>query len=172
VFCQHVCPVGTSDDVAVIIADHNKAKFPGTVYDETKDSKISGSICSGHGKCTPSGTCDCDENWFGERCHLMCPWDAYRRHCSGNGTCVWNPEVQPTPYCVCKRYNSHAEGYLDECTKENLFIQPNGWCSFYDKELGFDACYGKGLCGVCEDCATHSVLFLAFVVMSIIFLMD
>ena len=81
----------------------------------------------------------------------MCPWDSYRRHCSGNGTCAWNPEEQPTPYCVCERYNSFEEGYVDACSKANLFIQPNGWCSFYDADLGFDACYSKGLCGVCFD---------------------
>jgi len=100
--------------------------------------------------CNKFGSCDCQDNFFGDRCQHMCPWDNERQHCSGNGTCVYNPETQVTPYCVCNRWNTVNEDeevaaeMTQTCADNNLFVWPNGWCSYYDASQGFDACYTLG----------------------------
>jgi|TARA_B100001540_G_C15713692_1_gene599789 hypothetical protein len=95
--------------------------------------------------------------WYGERCQHMCPWDDFKQHCSNNGVCVYDVSIQETPFCKCNAYNTMAEDEvaaqeaLDQCTEQGMQIQANGWCSYFDANLGFDSCYYEGLCGVCED---------------------
>ena len=67
---------------------------------------LASKVCLGHCTCDDKGACVCQDNWFGERCQYMCPWDSYKRHSSGNGTCAYNPEIQTQPYCVCDRWNT------------------------------------------------------------------
>ena len=40
-----------------------------------------------------------------------------------------------------------AQEALDQCTEQGMQIQANGWCSYFDANLGFDKCYYEGLCG-------------------------
>ena len=170
--CEHSCPVGTKNDYLAVRAQHDMNKFPESRYREDIDGKMEGMVCSGHGACDDKGSCVCEENWYGERCQHMCPWDSYKRPCSGNGTCAYDPNVQETPYCVCNRWNTLDEVVGPDVAKENrgiceekkLAIYADGWCSFYDSELGFDACYMKGQCGVCEGGAMRGSVFLMFAV--------
>mmetsp|Transcript_27830 Transcript_27830/g.44643 ORF Transcript_27830/g.44643 Transcript_27830/m.44643 type:complete len:224 (+) Transcript_27830:2167-2838(+) len=170
IFCEHSCPVGTKEDVDAIRADHNINKFRNSRYREDTDGKIDGEVCAGHGVCDRKGACVCQDNWFGERCQYMCPWNNDKQHCSGNGTCVYIPTVQEFPYCVCDRYNTlvkdpvMAAANAKTCEEKGLAVWPNGWCSYYDAMQGFDACYTQGLCGVCEDAAaSRSILLVLFV---------
>lgn len=170
IYCEHSCPVGTEADYLAVRAEHDMTKFPESRYREDVDGKIAGQVCSGHGTCDDKGACVCQDNWFGERCQYMCPWDSYKRHCSGNGTCAYNPEIQEQPYCVCDRWNTAdkdpevAAANAKTCEEKKLAVYTNGWCSYYDKTLGFEACYSKGLCGVCEGGAMRSSLVLMFAV--------
>ena len=95
--------------------------------------------------------------WYGDRCQYMCPWDNEKRHCSDNGVCVYDPSVQELPYCKCNAYYTRnpnqflADQALAECQEQQIQIQDNGWCSYYDATVGFAACFEDGMCGVCED---------------------
>ena len=163
--CEHSCPVGTEEDYLAVRAEHNIGKFPDTRYREDTDGVMTGRVCSGHGQCDDVGKCVCEEFWYGERCQHMCPWDNQKRHCSGNGTCAYDPEIQETPYCICNRYKTTdkdplvAQEAAKQCAERQLAVYEGGWCSYYDADQGFEACYLYGLCGVCEDNGfRHSIL--------------
>ena len=72
----------------------------------------------------------------------MCPWDNQKRHCSGNGTCAYDPDIQETPYCNCNRYKTSdkdpivAQEAAKECADRQLAVRDGGWCSYYDLEQG------------------------------------
>lgn len=95
--------------------------------------------------------------WYGERCHYMCPWDNQKRHCSDNGVCVYDPDVQEMPYCKCNAYYTFppneflGDQALASCQEQKIQVQANGWCSYYDATVGFAECFEAGMCGVCED---------------------
>ena len=117
-------------------------------------------MCSGHGECSldAAGTstlCTCVENWYGARCNLECPKDDRERYCSGNGTCIFDVAVDPNPFCSCERYNTRdekkGEANLAKCESKMLYVQDDGWCSYYSKAEGYDRCKQLGQCGLCED---------------------
>jgi len=58
------------------------------------------------------------------------------------------------------------------CADNNLFVWPNGWCSYYDLSQGFDACYTLGLCGVCEDAAMKHSVFAVLLVAALFLVID
>ena len=164
--CEHSCPVGTEEDYLAVRDEHNIGKFPDSRYREDTDGVMTGRVCSGHGQCDDVGKCVCEDFWYGERCQHMCPWDNQKRHCSGNGTCAYDPDIQETPYCNCNRYKTSdkdpivAQEAAKECADRQLAVRDGGWCSYYDLEQGFEACYQFGQCGVCEDSGLrHSILF-------------
>ena len=136
--CQLTCPLGQPDD----------------------GPEMEGKVCSGHGTCSldaagTSTSCACEENWYGARCNLECPKDDRERYCSGNGTCIFDVAVDPNPFCSCERYNTRdekkGEANLAKCESKMLYVQPDGWCSYYSKAEGYDRCKQLGQCGLCED---------------------
>ena len=127
-----------------------------------------GEICFGAGVCVEtreSTECICEPEHFGRGCDLVCPRDELGRFCSGNGTCLFDPAIDPLPYCNCDRYCVHPTqcvelGVPEEqhdfeklmCLERGLMLH-GIWCSFHGPE-GYDACYGDGLCGICQNDAT------------------
>ena len=65
----------------------------------------------------------------------------------------------------CNRYKTTdkdplvAQEAAKQCAERQLAVREGGWCSYYDADKGFEACYLYGLCGVCEDNGfRHSIL--------------
>jgi len=147
--CENVCPVGT-------VEDKNALALFGL-----DDNEVTGSVCSNHGSCNPiTALCECDEQFFGPRCSYICNRDEEQRICSGNGTCVYVPEISSLPYCECDRYQDAGT-----CAAKGLRVYPEGWCSYHggDATGGFRNCYLAGACGNCDSPAARSSTRVLFV---------
>ena len=134
--CENVCPLATDEDEALF------SRYG-------LDENIAGEKCAGHGTCDPiTAECICDPGFFGTRCTYICRRDANLKVCSGNGTCVYNPETSSSPYCECDRFQNPAE-----CAQRGLQLYPQGWCSFHGGGATGDitSCFVAGVCG---DCAS------------------
>ena len=95
--CENVCPQATDEDETLL------ARL-GLV------ENVAGLNCAGHGTCDPiTAECICDSEFFGPRCTYICRRDANMKICSGNGTCVYNPETSSSPYCECDRFQDPGE---------------------------------------------------------------
>lgn len=134
--CENECPQGTD-------ADKEALAVYGLI------DNVVGKECSGHGTCNAvTALCECDPEFFGPRCSYICRRDENMNICSGNGTCVYTPEITVAPYCVCDRFQND-----NECKSRGLQMYSQGWCSYHGGEVngGFQACFSAGSCGNCES---------------------
>lgn len=136
--CENSCPRGTDEDKEAL-----------ALYGLTDLTNIVDEYCSGRGSCNAvTALCECEPEFFGPRCSYICERDENANICSGNGTCVYNPDVTAAPYCECDRFQNPGD-----CASRGLQIYPQGWCSYHGGEAtgGFEACYAAGSCGNCES---------------------
>ena len=74
---------------------YNMSGFNLTYRLNTCPTKVSGTVCSGHGVCIPPD-CTCDGKWDGMACHIeKCPSDCGAREGKGRcdeGGCICNKE--------------------------------------------------------------------------------
>jgi len=127
-----------------------------------------GQPCEGHGVCTygekyDTGTCKCDDTWYGESCQVFCTPDLCRERdllvhamCTKEGTCVCRDDVlqhwvMPSTGCVtCKRFYWGSQCALPcRCSGHGDCKQATGECiCFANDEDG----YWQGTtCDICQD---------------------
>ena len=139
--------------------------------------KTNGLQCAGHGECTYSVTCSCNDNaiqgywaepncsackpnYYGAQCTLQCPGGACFA-CSFHGDC--SDGISGTGLCTC--YSNSTTGYwtgarCGDCTANYYGTQCKSFCP----NVGGVVCNGKGRCsdgvrgnGTC-DCIQDPVL--------------